>query len=148
MKWVEGPRNIFGSLMEILHPENPDLRLPAAGFTSDGASVMISPKWSLGEVEKSTQSYFRLTVHHIDLFWLLKGKESCLMMLRKRFLILCFSFKTALSDVMNSKRWSNLIVLMYKPSSITRCGLADCVHSCQVSASDNRDGYFCDREIC
>ena len=50
MKRVEGhpsAQNIFGSLMEVLHPENPDLRLPLnklAGFTSDAASVMISPK--------------------------------------------------------------------------------------------------------
>ena len=49
MKQVGHPpaQNIFGSLMEVLHPENPDLRLPSnklVGFTSDGASVMISPK--------------------------------------------------------------------------------------------------------
>ena len=48
-KRVEGhptAHNIFGSLMEVLHPENPDLRLPLdklAGSTS-GTSVMISPQ--------------------------------------------------------------------------------------------------------
>ena len=63
------------------------------GFTSDRASVMISPKNGvLGKLRcRRSQSYFLLTVHHINLFWLLtKGKESCLMMLRKRFLTLCF----------------------------------------------------------
>lgn len=50
MKRVEGhptAQNIFDSLMEVLRPENPKLRLSLntlAGFTSDGASVMISPK--------------------------------------------------------------------------------------------------------
>ena len=39
--------NIFSCLMEVLDPEDPDAKLPMetlAGFTSDGASVMISPK--------------------------------------------------------------------------------------------------------
>ena len=50
MKRIDGhptAQNIFDSLMEVLNPENPDLRLPLnrlAGLKSDGASVMISPK--------------------------------------------------------------------------------------------------------
>ena len=50
MKRIDGhptAQNIFDSLMEVLNAENPDLRLPLnrlAGLTSDGASVMISPK--------------------------------------------------------------------------------------------------------
>ena len=50
MKQIQGhptAQNIFKCLMQVLDPENPNLKMPLdklAGFTSDGASVMISPK--------------------------------------------------------------------------------------------------------
>ena len=50
MKQIQGhptAQNIFKWLMQVLEPENLNLKMPLnkhAGFTTDGASVMISPK--------------------------------------------------------------------------------------------------------
>ena len=119
--------------MEVLHPENPDLRLPLnklAGFTSDGASVMISPKngvlGKLRGVAKVNPKLF--SIHcppHRLVLATKEGQRELPDDVEKTISDTSFFFKTALSDVMNSKslkKWSNLTVLMYQSSSITRCG--------------------------
>ena len=69
MKQVVGhpnASNIFSSLMEVIDPEEADSKIPLnklAGFTSDGASVMISPKEGvLGKMRRAI-NHLLLTVH-------------------------------------------------------------------------------------
>ena len=114
MKRVEGhptAQNIFGSLMEVIYPENPDLRLPLnklAGFTSDGASVMISPKNGvLGKLRGVAEVNPKLFSTHCPPHRLvLAAKERQRELpddVEKTISDTLFFLKTALSDVMNSK---------------------------------------------
>lgn len=63
MKCVTGhptAENIFTSLMEVLDPEDAEKKMPLsrlAGFTCDGASVMISPKEGVfGKLRRATNT--------------------------------------------------------------------------------------------
>ena len=68
--------NIFSSLMEVINPDQSDSKLPLhrlAGFTTDGASVLISPKArSIRETKKHSKS--KIIFHSPQISFSFKGR--------------------------------------------------------------------------
>ena len=112
MKQVIGhpdANNIFKSLMEVLDPDISDEKLPLnrlAGFTTDGASVMISPKQGvLGKLRSTVNP--KLFSSHCPLHRLVlaakEGQKEIPDKIEKTLSDTLFSLKTAQSEGMSLK---------------------------------------------